>query len=86
MKEATELISVNGIVGSVDIQHNAVRWPLMGLLEQINEQLIDRVDLTGDFLIPFVALSAPTLVNSMERLSVPLASQGLALGRLLALP
>ena len=75
VEESSELFPVQRVVGGVQIQHDLVRRALMGLKEDVHEEVQYRPAVHGDLLVAAVP-SSPTGVSS-RRLSVLLPARGL---------
>jgi hypothetical protein len=61
VEEAPFLIAVNGIVGGVQVEHDALGRPPLGLQEQVHEEVLDRRRIVADLVV--AARRAPRMAR-----------------------
>jgi hypothetical protein len=77
VEEAAQLVTVDRVIGGVDVQHNSVRSHGVGLEVQLDEQVFDGSCTTDDLLVPAILVSPDW--GEFESVEGTLARQGLAL-------
>lgn len=77
VKEAAQLMAVDRVVSSVEVEDNPVRRHGVGLKKQLDEEVFDGSCITSDLLVPAILVSPDG--GQLESIQGTFARQGHAL-------
>ena len=76
VEEASQLVAVGRVVGGVEVEHDPLGRPRVGLEEEVHEEAFDVAGAAGDLLVAAVSVGADG--GEFEAVERALAGQGLA--------